>query len=636
TCPHSSSSFPHPSSSRPRPRSARPCCVPKLSSPLVRSPRPRPRPHRRVGSAPESMSMTPAPAPSDDDGGPAADPADDGLGLGVVVENLAALALLGNDDGGNDDGGGEDVGDAALSLSSGTSATSEASTLSDGAPRPRSRPRSASFHFSNRLSESPGGRPSSTPRSRPRSNPRTRTPMRRESPLLVTGARSVEAVAGSRGGDDAPPAADGVGGGAVGEALRRRSRAMSIPEENEVRDVVRPTTGSGGEAARPAPAPRAAGHWLARAAAGAHASSRSDRAAHATNPGRSRPGRSEKQRPARRKLRRWDNDRFVGTASEQLHSMLESEGGQGVEYYWREFYMPHYPLEYRSEFAKLSREDGKRGVKERFVKGEVARREETKDDSSWMERAVASKLQKLGISSRKGPVVRDDGPESHRTTADARPELGSKLYRALGPRMRSVLSRSCSPADAGLAEEPFARRAVNAFESYLVSLALTSSNGDVLAPSEGYPPKQPRSTYDLFDEVLAAPPRVVVRSRGRVSDRGSDCGADPSRAALVPTVHFRFPAEDRTDRGGRVRSSAFHRILLHAVCRFHGLESSSSADVRRGAPRREREARRGEGQGGSRGEGGGGGKTVTVQGGVLLAPTLKLLDCVAEESRECG
>ena len=111
-------------------------------------------------------------------------------------------------------------------------------------------------------------------------------------------------------------------------------------------------------------------------------------------------------------------------------------------------------------------------------------------------------------------------------------------------------------------------------------------------------------------------------------------------AALVPSVHFHFAAEndhesrgcgneDDADRRRVGRSSAFHRILLHSVCQFHGLESSSSVV---------RPSRRG-GVAGDRGDkfarrdvrgGGGAEKVVTVQGGVLLAPALKLLDHVVQ------
>jgi hypothetical protein len=102
------------------------------------------------------------------------------------------------------------------------------------------------------------------------------------------------------------------------------------------------------------------------------------------------------------------------------------------------------------------------------------------------------------------------------------------------------------------------------------------------------PPLQARGVYDLFGKVLSRPPRIAMRSRTamRRMER-PERGSRVLPAALVPSVHFHFAAENdhetrvcgnEDDAAGRRvgRSSAFHRILLHSVCQFHGLESSSS------------------------------------------------------------
>lgn len=128
-----------------------------------------------------------------------------------------------------------------------------------------------------------------------------------------------------------------------------------------------------------AAAPRA-GRLLARAAASSSSARRPARSRGARTP----VGPSDKQRPSHRKLRRWNNDRFVGTSSEQIHVMLENDGfgGDAMDQYWSEFYMPNYPREYRSEFAKLSTDESRKGksARERFLKGEVARNSGGKDD----------------------------------------------------------------------------------------------------------------------------------------------------------------------------------------------------------------------------------------------------------------
>ncbi|KAL9182666.1 hypothetical protein ACHAXT_013318 [Thalassiosira profunda] len=533
-------------------------------------------------------------------------PSDDG-----IIENLSALDI---NEAGETHPANEEAAEV-LSLSSATSATSVASALSDGAPRPRS----ASLGMP--------ARPSSTPRLRPRSNPRTRTPMRRPSPLLVTGdARDVEA-ANMNEGRAANNESENEGGRGSDESIRnifnaRRQRSQSIPEEREEEgDELEPAGGDGasndahrsaddpnseGASAAPPPsAPRAAGHLFARAAT---TNAASERNARSTNPTRSRagfPGLSDKQRPSHRKLRRWNNDRFVGTSSEQLHVQLEGESG-AADLNWREHYMPNYPQQYRSEFARLSVDEttAGRGVRDRFLRGEVAHRGEGGEDATRdVEQSAAAKFRKKGLFLNKMA-----GSEE-----SVRDEMGKTLYRKLSPRIQSVVSRSCALEGDGRSS---AGEVIAAFESYLVSLALVGSKKDVT--SFGYPPLHPQGVYDVLDDVLSRPPHIVVRGR-------KSChGAKHAHAVLVPAVHFYFPAEGDDGEGGsgsrHGRSSAFHRILLHAVCQFHGLESSSSIL----APGRKNEKS-------ARGNGRGCLKVVTVQRGILLAPALKLLDFVDDE-----
>lgn len=120
-------------------------------------------------------------------------------------------------------------------------------------------------------------------------------------------------------------------------------------------------------------------------------------------------------------------------------------------------------------------------------------------------------------------------------------------------------------------------------------------------------------SYRIFDKMFASPPKVVLRDgkRGlhlRKSDRGH-----------ASTVHFYFPDGEGGDSGKeneeKSRSSAFCRVLLHTVCQFHGLDTSSSV-VSSGGRSKHGAASQG------------GIKAVTVQGGAMLAPKLRLLDYV--------
>jgi len=284
--------------------------------------------------------------------------------------------------------------------------------------------------------------------------------------------------------------------------------------------------------------------------------------------------------------------------------LFDNEISDQTTYCRHLFTVPNYPCEYQSEFARLITDESHNGkcVRERFLKGEVAnigaKKEKKVDDGvTWMERSVMIKLQKLGM------------------LGVSNEELGSKLFQNLTPRIQSILSRSCA-----LGVDNENQQMVNAFEQYLVSLALESSDKDSL----GYPPLQPQEVYDLFAEIFSRPPKIVMRSKTS-RHRSSSSNNSKLNAVLIPAVHFYFAAEERvtSDDNGQVKSSsAFCRILLYAVCQFHGLVSSSSLMSSNGKHHiRKSSKKQGEAI-----------KMVTVQGGVMVAPALKLLDHVEDLS----
>ena len=692
---------------------------------------------------------------------PAPDADDSVDGVAVVGEAAAVIA--------------DDEASAAshlLSLSSATSATSIASTLSDGVSRPRSqhhhhqhplnlRPRSVSLNLPSATlinTSTPSSRNGtrirsmSTSNSRPRSNPRTRTPMRHVSPLLVTGRAlaydlgNTESTTTSIDDHGAEMATNGGGGIAHGEVnvqadtevdvvvdaatasndnnsttssprydaplIRNRSRQRTsigggqddiIPEEEEeelaVVEVAVDENRNGPNvnvaiivvqeeevveaevAANLPPAPFAninhrpaslrhgTAHWLAQPASSTvHGSTRRS----SNNPTRRRHHQhqhdgtttsrtlSNKQHPSHRKLRRWNNDRFVGTTLEHLHhTMMEGEGdtidGSDYDQYWKQHYMPNYPCTYRSEFAKLITDETKKGqrVRERFLKGEVGVRVRSSSTITTttmmteeiMHRMIAEKFQKkLGVSLPKSltmstystaaaAAAEKDAAAIPSTTSSSINEcMGTKIFKNLSPRIQTILSRICvneedelNDTSTAATTDPFfavARQVVASFESYLISLALVGSTEDV-PTALGYPPLQSQLTYDLFTKVLSSPPKVLMRSRTRQNNVSllRSSARKNVHAVLVPTVHFYFATDeddnqDSTSKrgkngvgnndGGKKCNSAFYRILLHAVCQFHGLESTSSLLT-----------------GGHRE---GTTKVVTVQGGWLLAPSLKVLD----------
>lgn len=402
-------------------------------------------------------------------------------------------------------------------------------------------------------------------RMRPRSNPRTRTPMRHESPLASFAPGSGGGGSGSR------PSSRGTPGDRSASGQRPRSASLaSLFEANAEQ-------GADGDADTDAPvrAPAPAGHWLARSSQRRTSDDVQNR-----RRGRGRPvGPSDKQRPSQRKLRRWDNDRFVGVAS-QLNR-------KSAEAFWYgemdrdEFLMPNHPMEYRSAFARLAVDDTANGAstRDRFVKGEAATPSSPSTPSSLppsasnyerAEHAISSRMEKLGLNT--------NGPTG----------LGDLLVDKIAPRIRAVVSRLCIARAhrQGTSSTPvvsFSTKILDAFESYLVSMAGGSSlvdEGDVMG---------------VLEKVLIRLP-TVSKKQFLISDEGKE--DTKFRGMFIPPIQFHFPDGDDSQR----KSGAFHRILLHAICQFHGLEASSLT------------------QSNSR--------IVTIQGGVFLAPTLRLQDYI--------
>jgi hypothetical protein len=248
--------------------------------------------------------------------------------------------------------------------------------------------------------------------------------------------------------------------------------------------------------------------------------------------------------------------------------------------------MPNYPREYRSEFAKLVNDDSKKGgiVRERFLKGEVG---------SSKEQAVHYRAQRhfQGMSSA---------------------DIGNQLYRKLSPRIRSILSRVCERNDVLETDVMdgtrtiMAVQAVNAFEKYIVSCILQSKK--TVVPSAGFPPLLADEEYQVFEKIFCAAPDLVMKTSKRKTSHG---------CYVIPSIHFYFADDSNEDEK---RKGAFYRILLYAVCNFHGLVASSCA---LDGKTKEYSLRKNLGKGV---------KVVTVQSGVVLGLDLKLLDFVNSDS----
>lgn len=124
--------------------------------------------------------------------------------------------------------------------------------------------------------------------------------------------------------------------------------------------------------------------------------------------------------------------------------------------------------------------------------------------------------------------------------------------------------------------------------------------------------------YQVLDKVLCAPPDLVIKKNKTETAQS---------VSTIPSIHFYFsdgPEAAREDNqcNGARKNGPFYRILLYAVCNFHGLVASScTLDRKKKEPR------------GFRGRRGDCIKVVTVQSGVVMGPELKLLSFIDFTSR---
>ena len=243
--------------------------------------------------------------------------------------------------------------------------------------------------------------------------------------------------------------------------------------------------------------------------------------------------------------------------------------------------MPNYPCEYRSEFARLVNDETKKGsvVRERFLKGEVGSSKVTEPSS------ILDQFQSL---------------------SDA--DIGRRLYRKLSPRIRSILTR-CRERSSILESETTENQTsmtiqtITAFETYITSCVFQPKK--YVDPSAGFPPLLSDDTYAIFNKIFSAPPNLVIKKSKRKASHGR---------AIIPCIHFYF--DDESNGAESKRSGSFNRILLYAVCNFHGLIASSRAlDGKNNSRSSGRDSEKGV-------------KVVTVQSDAVLGIDLKLLDFV--------
>jgi len=211
--------------------------------------------------------------------------------------------------------------------------------------------------------------------------------------------------------------------------------------------------------------------------------------------------RSEKQRPSHRKLRRWNNDKFVGVAAELARAgrLANSEcfslGETDTRYYER----ANDPVFYRSVFADLSSGRTCNGsleaIRERFVEGCVV---ETRDVKVKNER-------------------------------DLKPKTNEDMYNQIDIKLRNVVSR--------VLKRDYGGNLSDAYEELLSEVFASSNTANL---------NHTHVMHEGLQNILLKTPEVL--SRG-----------DESNVKVV----LEFGTSSPT--GG------LDRLILHAVCQFHGL-----------------------------------------------------------------
>lgn len=245
-------------------------------------------------------------------------------------------------------------------------------------------------------------------------------------------------------------------------------------------------------------------------------------------------GSSTKQRPSHRKLRRWNNDNFVGIAFELAKS--SSRGPAAAEsLLMAQADAPKYRALYnpqdcpQSAMSKLSEDDKLAEVRDRFFNGEIGH----------------------------GPAVQAPYCKKAVEDDDAKPDV--MLSRIHG-RLRGVVIRACCNSAPSV-------EIVDAFENFLVHCFVSG-----------------KTILLEWVDTLLETPTITKLTTGQT------------------IVRFYFDSESST--GG------FHRLLLHAVCQFHGLNAVSTTVGLNGKSKS---------------------RLLTVSGSSLSGPHVRLVDHASEE-----
>ena len=193
-------------------------------------------------------------------------------------------------------------------------------------------------------------------------------------------------------------------------------------------------------------------------------------------------------------------------------------------------------------------------------------------------------------------AVLNPANESSPSNDESRFSSGAAMFRHLDPRIRSVVIRAVSSASSSASTSTisspmtvttpttYAARLLSAMEDVLVHQKMASDE-----------------SRKLVDEILARP---LVVDTGSGGDMHADCDESKDDKSSrkgkknkkdkktknrsrnknkVGSMAYRFHFEAATTNNATAgKNAGFHRLLLHAVCQFHGMNASSSTCSYRG------------------------------------------------------
>ncbi len=238
---------------------------------------------------------------------------------------------------------------------------------------------------------------------------------------------------------------------------------------------------------------------------------------------------SNKQGPSYRKVRRWNNDRFVGIASDINNPKLKTQMSTLWNTHDSHDEMIQLPIEYENSFSKLSKEE-----KEQFLTYHPTIPQQTSQP-------------KMQIAS----------------------ENSQSMWLRIHPRLKNILLRACKSSTN--------QTILFAFESILLHHSSSSStNHDDEEERKAIENDTNNNNNNNNDETKSTwEEKRRIMNLSKAQDLlTADILLQPPLATSMKEqqdkVNVRFLFPETSSKG------AYHRMFLHSICQFHGWNATST------------------------------------------------------------